>query len=109
MPWLDLVAYCFGGAFLSNAIPHLVRGVTGQSFQTPFARPRGSGQSSSTVNVLWGFCNIVVSYLLVYQVGSFDARNTADAGAFGLGLLAMSLGSACIFGRYHGGNRPEQP
>ncbi|MDR3493135.1 MAG: hypothetical protein P4L82_00900 [Ancalomicrobiaceae bacterium] len=108
MPWLDLVAYCFGGGFFANAIPHLVSGVMGRSFQTPFARPPGRGLSSSTVNVVWGFCNIVVSYVLICRVGSFEARDTADIVAVGLGMLAVSLGSARLFGRFHGGNRPEQ-
>jgi hypothetical protein len=67
--WLLLVAYFVGGFFLTNAIPHLVSGIMGQPFQSPFAQPRGKGLSSSTVNVLWGFFNAVVGYLLVVQVG----------------------------------------
>ena len=109
MAWLDLVAYCFGGAFLANALPHLVSGVMGRPFQTPFARPPGVGLSSSTVNVVWGFCNLVVGYLLVCRVGNFDVRDTADISAFGLGVLVLSLVAARGFGRFHGGNRPEQP
>ena len=76
MPWLSLVAYFFGGAFLANAIPHFVSGMMGRPFQSPFAKPPGQGLSSSTVNVLWGFCNIVVGYLLVCRVGDFDLRAT---------------------------------
>ena len=51
---LDLVSYFFGGAFLANAVPHLVSGMTGRPFQTPFAKPPGQGLSSSTVNVALG-------------------------------------------------------
>ncbi|MGY4155850.1 hypothetical protein ACVINW_001692 [Bradyrhizobium sp. USDA 4461] len=54
MNWLDLVAYFFGGAFLTNAIPHVVAGTMGESFQSPFAKPRGEGLSSSSVNIVWG-------------------------------------------------------
>jgi len=30
MRWYFLVAYFFGGAFLVNAVPHFVNGVSGQ-------------------------------------------------------------------------------
>ena len=62
MNWLDLIAYFFGGAFLTNAIPHIVAGSMGEPFQSPFATPRGEGLSTSTVNILWGFFNLAVGY-----------------------------------------------
>jgi hypothetical protein len=109
MQWLDLLSYFFGGAFLANALPHFVAGVMGEPFQSPFASPPGQGLSSSTVNVLWGFFNLVVSYLLVCRVGTFDLRLTADAAALGLGILAIGLLGARLFGRFHGGNAPQRP
>ena len=51
MNWLHDASYLFGGAFLTNAIPHFVSGVMGRAFQSPFAKPSGEGLSSSTVNV----------------------------------------------------------
>ena len=69
MNWLHLVPYLFGGAFLANAVPHLVSGMMGRPFQSPFAKPPGQGFSSSTTNVLWGFFNVLVGYLLVLRVG----------------------------------------
>jgi hypothetical protein len=107
--WLHLVSYVFGGAFLSNAIPHLVSGVMGRPFQSPFAKPPGRGLSSSTVNVLWGFFNIVIGYLLVCGVGDFQLKDSRDAVALGLGSLAMSLFSAHHFGPLHGGDLKERP
>lgn len=101
-----LIAYFFGGAFLSNAVPHFVSGVMGRPFQSPFAKPPGEGLSSSTVNVLWGFFNLAVAYALLRQVGHFDLRDLGDAAALGAGLLAMGLLSARLFGRFHGGARP---
>jgi hypothetical protein len=68
MNWLWLVSYFFGGAFAANAIPHFVAGTMGRPFQSPFAKPPGKGLSSSTVNVVWGFFNAVVGYLLVARV-----------------------------------------
>ena len=72
-------------------IPHFVSGVMGRPFQSPFAKPRGEGLSSSTVNVLWGFFNLVVGYLLVCRVGDFDLRSTADVVALGLGMFLLAL------------------
>jgi hypothetical protein len=105
MPLLDLVAYFFGGAFFTNAIPHFISGVTGRPFQSPFAKPHGVGLSSSTINVLWGFFNGLVAYVLIRRAGDFDWRITSDAIAFGLGVLLMGLISARLFGRFHGGDR----
>jgi hypothetical protein len=106
MSWLHLVSYFWGGAFLANAIPHLVSGLRGEPFQTPFATPRGEGLSSSTINVLWGFFNLVVGYLLVCRVGEFSLLNSGDVITLGLGILGLSLFCARHFGRFHGGNTP---
>jgi hypothetical protein len=59
--WYHDLAYFFGGAFLANTIPHLVQGLSGHALQSPFASPPGNGLSSSTVNVLWGFFNLLVA------------------------------------------------
>lgn len=106
---LWLVAYFFAGVFSSNAIPHLVSGVLGRKFQSPFAKPPGKGLSSSTVNVVWGFFNLVVAYLLIARVGRFDWRTTSHIVPFGVGFLLMSLGSARQFGKFHGGTTPPKP
>jgi hypothetical protein len=101
--WYHFIAYFFGGAFLANAIPHLGNGVSGNAFQSPFASPPGVGLSSSTVNVLWGFFNLALSYLLVCRVGNFNLRKTLHILALGTGILIMSLMLARTFGRLHGG------
>ena len=109
MPWLHLLCYVLGGAFLVNAVPHLVSGLMGEPFQSPFAKPPGEGFSSSIVNVLWGFANLTIGYLLVFRVGDFDPRDTAQIAALGLGMLLLGLGLARHFGRFNGGNTPERP
>ena len=85
MRWLDLLSYFAGGALLANAVPHVVSGLLGRSFQTPFAKPPGRGLSSATVNLLWGFANLVTGYGLVCRVGAFDAHDTADVAPRGWG------------------------
>lgn len=106
MQWLHDISYFFGGAFLANAVPHFVSGVMGRPFQSPFAKPPGRGLSSSTVNVWWGFLNLAVGYVLICRVGLFDLRNTGQVVIAALGGLLISLMSARMFGRLHGGNRP---
>ncbi len=107
MPWLAHLSHFFGGLFLANAVPHVVSGMMGRPFQSPFARPSGEGLSSSTVNVLWGFFNLVVGYVLLCRIGDFELRNTGDALACGAGAFLIALFGARHFGRFHGGNEPE--
>ena len=104
MDWLYLVSYFFGGAFLSNAIPHFASGSMGRPFQSPFATPRGEGLSTSTVNVAWGVFNLAVAYVLICRVGDFNLHSTVHAVTLGLGFLLMGLFAARHFGRFHGGN-----
>ncbi len=44
MFWYSYVAWFFAGAFLVNSVPHVVQGISGNKFQTPFATPRGVGE-----------------------------------------------------------------
>jgi hypothetical protein len=108
MALLYYVSYFLGGAFLINAIPHIVSGLMGHPFQSPFAKPPGKGLSTSTVNVLWGAFNIAVSYLLLCQVGDFDLHSLVDVLVAGLGGLLMGLMLARAFGRFNGGNSPKK-
>lgn len=108
MNWLHDCSYLFGGAFLANAVPHYVSGAMGRPFQSPFAKPPGQGLSSSTVNVLWGFVNLVFAYLLIARVGGFDLRASDNAAALGLGILSIGVMSARLFGRFHGGHSPTE-
>lgn len=103
MRWYHFVAYDFGGMFLTNAVPHLVSGTLGQPLQTPFASPPAVGLSSALVNVLWGFLNLVLGYVLVARVGRFDWRKPRHALALGAGILMMSIMLARTFARLRGG------
>jgi len=106
MEWLTYLSYFFGGLFLGNTIPHLVSGMSGRPFQSPFAKPPGKGLSSSTVNVLWGNLNLAISYGLIFHVGSFDVHNGRQVLAVGVGFLLISIVCARTFGKFHGGNAP---
>jgi hypothetical protein len=103
MRWYHALSYFFGGAFLANSIPHLVNGVSGHPFQSPFATPPGVGLSSAVVNVLWGLFNLAVGYVLVCRVGSFELRQTRHVLPLAAGILLMSVMAARAFGRFYGG------
>jgi len=103
MRWNHYISYFFGGAFLTNAIPHFMMGVTGHPFQSPFANPPGVGLSSAMVNVLWGAFNLALGYLLICRVGTFELRRTRHVLVAGAGALLMALMSAHAFGRFYGG------
>jgi hypothetical protein len=101
MRWYHYIAYFFGGVFMANTVPHFVNGISGNAFQSPFASP--PSLSSSTVNVLWGLFNLVVAYLLICRVGTFNLRRTTHVLLLGAGILLMSLMLARALGRFHGG------
>lgn len=103
MRWYHYISYFFAGAFLVNAIPHFVNGVSGNAFQSPFASPPGIGLSSSMVNVFWGLFNLAAGYILVCRVGTFDLRRTRHVIILGAGIVVMSVMLALAFGRFHGG------
>ena len=62
---MSYVASFFAGVFLCNSVPHLVCGLIGEPFPTPFAKPHGVGNSPSLVNFLWGLANAVIGAALL--------------------------------------------
>jgi hypothetical protein len=94
MEWYNYIAAFFTGAFLANAIPHFVKGISGDKFPTPFAKPPGKGLSSAVTNVIWGLVNIVIGFLL-WKVSKITAGNipaliTCFAGA---ALMSIWIGN----------------
>jgi len=108
LPIAHYAALFFGGAFAMNAVPHIVAGAMGRPFQSPFAKPPGQGLSSAPVNVLWGFFNAVLAWLLLARGVPFDAGQWDQALAAGLGALVIALHLALHFGRFNGGNLSGQ-
>ncbi|MDQ2753007.1 MAG: hypothetical protein M3R72_08290 [Bacteroidota bacterium] len=84
------IASFFAGAFLTNAIPHLFNGISGNSFPTPFAKPPGKGLSSPTVNVIWALGNLVVGYLL-YRFARISSQNNISLLLFFAGTAFLSI------------------
>ena len=103
MRWYQYIAYFFGGAFLVNSVPHFTNGVSGRSFPTPFASPPGQGLSPAWVNVLWGLFNLLIGYLLVCRVGTFNLRKTRDVAVAGIGAVVMAVMLARAFAQVAAG------
>ncbi len=100
MHWNNFVAAFFAGAFLANAVPHFVHGISGNRFPTPFAHPPGKGLSSPTLNVAWALLNLVAGYLLM-RAGQVTAAPNPSLLVFFLGIAALSLFSSVGFASKH--------
>jgi len=102
MEWYVYLARFFAGAFLANTVPHFVSGMQGRPFPSPFASPPGKGESSPTVNVIWGTANAVVGYLLLYRVGNFTLGRSREVLIVGVGGFLLALMLSRAFGQIYG-------
>jgi hypothetical protein len=105
MPWYFYLLEFLGGMFLANAVPHFVQGVSGNPFPTPFAKPPGVGDSSSLVNALWGFGNLVVGALLLHFFLPWGEAAVWGWIAVGAGALLLAVQSATHFGKVRAAKR----
>ncbi|MDR2836361.1 MAG: hypothetical protein LBV69_09275 [Bacteroidales bacterium] len=96
MKWYNYLAAFFAGAFLTNAIPHFVNGISGNAFPTPFATPHGVGLSSPLVNVLWALFNLLIGYLLL-RASKTNSKNWWSLLIFFLGIALISIYLSIIF------------
>ncbi len=98
---MDHVALFFAGAFLCNAIPHLAAGLQGMPFPTPFARPRGIGNSPPFVNFLWGAFNVCVGLGILSHHPVVVGVNL-DSLALAAGAVLLGLYLSHHFGKVRG-------
>ena len=90
MQWYHYFSAFCAGAFLGNFVPHFIKGVAGDPFPTPFAKPPGKGLSSPPVNVFWALFNLVIGYIL-FRVGRVSVDNNLSIILFFLGLACISI------------------
>ena len=100
MEWYNYLAIFFSGAFLSNAVPHFVKGVCGDKFPTPFAKPPGKGLSSAALNVVWAGINMVIGTLL-FKAGKIRITNISHLAVFFAGFMIMAIMSPANFNTKH--------
>ena len=96
------VACFFAGMFLANGVPHFVKGICGDRFPTPFAKPPGRGLSSPLVNVLWSLLNFLIAYILAWVGRLASGGDLAIAACFA-GAGALSTPCSVIFAKKHAG------
>ena len=97
---MSFLSVFFAGVFLCNCIPHLSSGLRGVPFPTPFATPRGVGDSPPLVNFLWGAFNAFVGAVL-YSLHPFGVGLNAEFIVFSIGALLIGVFLALHFGRVH--------
>ncbi|MEM7727944.1 MAG: hypothetical protein AAF311_01580 [Pseudomonadota bacterium] len=96
---MDTLLYILLGGLIANSLPHIVNGVSGRPFHTPFARPPVRGLSSPVVNVVWGVANLYAAAAL-YHLGIDRADGERlQMGAVGLGFTATLILLAWLFAR----------
>ncbi|KVM73492.1 hypothetical protein WJ59_02595 [Burkholderia gladioli] len=95
---MHLLTSFLAGAFLCNCIPHLVAGLQGRPFPTPFATPRGVGLSSPLVNFLWGAFNLAVG-LLRFERFPISLGLNPECVAMALGALLLGIYLSRHFGK----------
>jgi hypothetical protein len=97
MVWINYAVCFFAGAFLANAVPHFVQGISGNRFPTPFAKPHGKGLSSPLVNVLWALFNLCIGIVLA----RFGRVSMTDLSMifFLAGLTTISIFSSIVFSK----------
>jgi hypothetical protein len=100
MNWHQYLAAFFAGMFLANFVPHFVKGVCGDRFPTPFAKPPGKGLSSPLVNTLWALLNLLVGYIL-FKFGQVSSGYYSIVAIFFVGVAAISTMMSVNFARKH--------
>lgn len=99
MAWYVYLAYFVAGLFLSNGVPHFVNGISGRKFRSPFASPPTVGESSAVVNVIWGWVNFAIGFVLIRFVGNFLHNFKLNVLMVFLGALVAAIGLAWYFSR----------
>jgi len=96
MIWYHYVAGLFAGMFLANVIPHYVKGVTGESFPTPFANPPGKGLSSPMTNIIWALFNLLIGFGL-FKFSKVSFNNELSLIPFFIGFVIITMVSVLNF------------
>lgn len=86
MAYLGLL---IAGMLLCNSLPHLLSGLRGESFHTPWAKPRGVGHSSALENFLWGAANLLVATFLIDRI--FPKNVSHGLPVLALGFIGMGV------------------
>jgi hypothetical protein len=96
LPTMSAYFYSFFSAVLFvNALAHFTHGISGESFAGPYKFLFSSGVVNHLANVIWGFVNIVLGYLLFVRSEPFSTTN--KKATFFIGILAMGIFLCLVF------------
>jgi len=97
---MSYFTFFFAGAFFSNCIPHLVCGLKGEPFPSPFSKPSGIANSSPLTNFLWGSFNLFAGAFLIFW---FPAVSSVLPHGLALvvGFLMVGIFDSLHFGKVH--------
>ncbi len=101
MPWIAYLVHFIAAAFLTNGLPHFVSGVSGRPFRTPFVRLGSARLSSPVTNVIWGWFNFLIAFLLFANIGPLYIGTPGDTVFVAAGMLVTGVLLARIFERDH--------
>ena len=76
------------GVLLCNAIPHLVSGVRGERFFTPWSR---DVRASAVENALWGSVNLLAGGFILSRIAAQNIPHGAKVMGIGFVLTAVAL------------------
>jgi hypothetical protein len=95
---MNYLSAFFAGAFLCNSLPHLLCGLQGAPFPSPFSKPPGVGDSSPLVNFLWGALNLFAGLALL-SWHPVPLGFGFDTAALAAGFLALGAPLSHHFGK----------
>ncbi|MFZ0215911.1 MAG: hypothetical protein WAM30_08195 [Candidatus Dormiibacterota bacterium] len=87
--WIAYVLAVVAGLFAGNGVPHFVKGITGKRHRTPFRNP-----SSAVLNVVWGWCNLLIAFWLLIWASTFHPLFGLAGSLFLAGALAVGIALA---------------
>jgi len=73
------------GALMFNAIPHIVKGICGETHMSPFAQ-----KSSACVNVIWGWINLIIGAAIAFSL-DYQSWGTGMWICFSAGGIGISV------------------
>ncbi len=93
-----VLAAFVSGILFTNAVPHFVHGVSGETFPAPLASLLATPFLQHLSNMIWGFINIVLGYTL-FVIGRVSSPGRLNKFVFFAGVLGMGIFLVAIFSR----------
>lgn len=90
MKWYQYLTSFLSGVFFTNSLPHIIHGLDGEMFPTPFANPPGTGLSTPTVNILWALTNIILGYIF-FRIAKVSNQSMRTILLFFVGIAFVSI------------------